>query len=178
MNAQQKRKGLARIVRIVPHKEMLVVEVINDPQGGDEFINVEALCFLNKSKQLWMLDCLDEGDEIGVELPLKPGRGIDPVTWALGTLDQPQDLQAKKPNGLPKQTPLQRLYESIEEPSQSLDSVESVENSAECKKICGKLKDPLTQSAFRKFMSDRNVNQTDAVEITIRHGLVKLGYEA
>lgn len=178
MNAQQKRKGLARIVRIVSHKEMLVVEVIHDPEGSDEFIKVEALCFLNKSKQLWMLDCLEEGDEIGVELPLKPGRGIDPVTWALGTLDQPQDLQAKRPNSLPEQTPLEKLHQWRQEENQLSESLEPVENSAECKKICGKLKDPLTQSAFRKFMSDRNVNQTDAVEITIRHGLVKLGYEA
>lgn len=96
MNQVAKRKGLARVKRIVLHKEMLVVEVFQDPIG--EYNDVETLCFLNKSKQLWMLDELEEGDEIGVELPLKPGRGVDPVTWALPNHDQPEHLRQLTPS--------------------------------------------------------------------------------
>lgn len=95
MSQMTKRKGLAKVLRIVSHKEMLVAEVVNDPDG--EFNQVETLCFLNKTKQLWMLDQIEEGDFIGIELPLKPGRGVDPVTWALPNHDQPEDLQSLNP---------------------------------------------------------------------------------
>ena len=91
MSQVTKRKGLARVLRIVGHKEMLVVEVTQDPTG--ECISQETLCFLNKSKQLWMLDALEEGDEVGIELPTKPGRGTDPITWALPNHDQPEKLR-------------------------------------------------------------------------------------
>ena len=96
MNQVAKRKGLARVKRIVHHKEMLVGEVFQDPAG--EYNGVETLCFLNKSKQLWMLEELEEGDEIGIELPLKPGRGVDPVTWLLANHDQPEQLKQLTPS--------------------------------------------------------------------------------
>lgn len=91
MNSVAKRKGLARVKRVVAHKEMLVVEVFQDPI--DEYNGVESLCFFDKNKQSWMIDHLIQGDEIGVELPLKPGRGIDPVTWTLPNHDQPEHLR-------------------------------------------------------------------------------------
>ena len=47
-----------------------------------------------------------------------------------------------------------------------------------CKKISGRLRDPQTQKAFEQLMMERQVNQTEAVEITVRHGLLKLGYQA
>lgn len=96
MNQVTKRKGLARVKRIVHHKEMLVGEVFQDPTG--EYNGVETLCFLNKTKQLWMLEELEEGDEIGIELPLKPGRGVDPVTWLLANHDQPEQLRQLIPS--------------------------------------------------------------------------------
>lgn len=96
MNQVAKRKGLAKVKRIVHHKEMLVGEVFQDPTG--EYNGVETLCFLNKSKQLWMLEELEEGDEIGIELPLKPGRGVDPVTWLLANHDQPEQLKQLTPS--------------------------------------------------------------------------------
>ena len=96
MSQVTKRKGLARVLRIVGHKEMLVVEVVQDPTG--ECVSQETLCFLDKSKQLWMLDELEEGNEIGIELPLKPGRGFDPVTWALPNHDQPEYLRQLIPS--------------------------------------------------------------------------------
>ena len=96
MSQVAKRKGLARVLRIVGHKDMLVVEVVQDPIG--ECLSQETLCFLNKTKQLWMLDELEEGNEIGIELPLKPGRGVDPVTWALPNQDQPEYLRKLTPS--------------------------------------------------------------------------------
>ncbi len=95
MSQVTKRKGLARVKRIVHHKDMLVGEVFQDPAG--EYNGVETLCFPSKSKQLWMLKELEEGDEIAIELPLKPGRGIDPVTWLLPNHDQPEQLRQLTP---------------------------------------------------------------------------------
>ena len=168
-----KRKGLAEVKRLVPHKEMLVVEVVYDPIG--ECNDVETLCFLNKSKQLWMLDELEEGDQIGIELPLKPGRGIDPVTWALANHDQPEAVKKLVPTinetvvSIPMQQP-----SAVKEATSDFDAADLVG----CKRISGRLRDPQTQKAFEQMMIERQVNQTEAVEIAVRHGLLKLGYQA
>ena len=173
MNQVAKRKGLARVKRIVHHKEMLVGEVFQDPAG--EYNGVETLCFLNKSKQLWMLDELEEGDQIGIELPLKPGRGVDPVTWALPNHDQPEALKKLVPTinetvvSIPMQQP-----SAVKEVTSDFDAADRVG----CKKISGRLRDPQTQKAFEQLMMERQVNQTEAVEIAVRHGLLKLGYQA
>tara|TARA_B100000519_G_C14212980_1_gene423537 strand:- start:791 stop:1285 length:495 start_codon:yes stop_codon:yes gene_type:complete len=95
MNAVSKRKGLAKVLRKVEHKELLVVEVTFDP--SNECTGAESLCFINKTKQSWMIQSLEEGDEIGIELPLKAGRGPDPVTWALQNHDQPESLRQLNP---------------------------------------------------------------------------------
>ena len=173
MNQVPKRKGLAEVKRLVTHKEMLVVEVVYDPIG--EYNDVETLCFLNKSKQLWMLDELEEGDQIGIELPLKPGRGVDPVTWALPNHDQPEALKNLVPTinetivSIPMQQP-----SAAKEVTSDLDAADLVG----CKRISGRLRDPQTQKAFERLMMERQVNQTEAVEIAVRHGLLKLGYQA
>ena len=173
MNLAPKRKGLAVIKRLVIHKEMLVGEVCYDPIG--EYEGQETLCFLNKSKQLWMLDELDEGDHIGIELPLKPGRGIDPVTWALPNHDQPEALKKLVPtiNETEKSIPLQQSA-VVKEETSDFDTTDLVG----CKKISGRLRDPQTQKAFEQLMMERQVNQTEAVEIAVRHGLLKLGFKA
>lgn len=173
MHQVPKRKGLAEVKRLVTHKEMLVVEVIYDPNG--EYNNVETLCFLNKSKQLWMLDELEEGDQIGIELPLKPGRGVDPVTWALPNHDQPEALKKLVPtiNEAVVSIPLQQQA-AVKEEASNFDAVELVG----CKRISGRLRDPQTHKAFEQLMEDRQVNQTEAIEIAVRHGLLKLGYKA
>ena len=173
MNQVPKRKGLAQVKRLVIHKEMLVVEVVYDPIG--EYNDVETLCFLNKSKQLWMLDELEEGDQIGIELPLKPGRGVDPVTWALPNHDQPEALKKLVPTinetvvSIPMQQP-----SAVKEVTSDFDAADLVG----CKRISGRLRDPQTQKAFEQLMMERQVNQTEAVEIAVRHGLLKLGYQA
>jgi len=46
------------------------------------------------------------------------------------------------------------------------------------KRVSGKIRDPRTEKCFEKLMVDRIINQTEAVEICIRHGLLHLGYEA
>lgn len=46
------------------------------------------------------------------------------------------------------------------------------------KRISGRIKDPQTEQAFEKFRQDREINQSEAVEIAIRHGLIKLNYLA
>lgn len=173
MNQVPKRKGLAEVKRLVTHKEMLVVEVVYDPIN--EYNDVETLCFLNKSKQLWMLDELEEGDQIGIELPLKPGRGVDPVTWALPNHDQPEALKKLVPaiNETVVSIPLQQPS-VVREVTSDLDAADLVG----CKRISGRLRDPQTQKAFEQLMMERQVNQTEAVEIAVRHGLLKLGYQA
>ena len=173
MHQVPKRKGLAEVKRLVVHKEMLVAEVVYDPIG--EYNDVETLCFLNKSKQLWMLDELEEGDQIGIELPLKPGRGVDPVTWALPNHDQPEALKKLVPaiNEAVVSIPLQQPA-AVKEEASSFDAVELVG----CKRISGRLRDPQTHKAFEQLMEDRQVNQTEAIEIAVRHGLLKLGYKA
>ena len=173
MHQVPKRKGLAEVKRLVTHKEMLVAEVVYDPIG--EYNDVETLCFLNKSKQLWMLDELEEGDQIGIELPLKPGRGVDPVTWALPNHDQPEALKKLVPtiNEAVVSIPLQQPA-AVKEEASTLDAVELVG----CKRISGRLRDPQTHKAFEQLMEDRQVNQTEAIEIAVRHGLLKLGYKA
>ena len=178
MNVTPKRKGLAVVKRLVTHKEFLVGEVCHDPTG--EYEGQETLCFLNKSKQLWMLDELDVGDHIGIELPLKPGRGIDPVTWALPNHDQPEALKKLVPtiNETAKSIPLQQslaVCKAVEkEETSDFDTTDLVG----CKKISGRLRDPQTQKAFEQLMIERQVNQTEAVEIAVRHGLLKLGFRA
>ena len=173
MNVVPKRKGLAVVKRLVKHKEMLVAEVVYDPTG--EYEGQETLCFLNKSKQLWMLEELEEGHEIGIELPLKPGRGIDPVTWALANHDQPEALKKLVPtiNETTKSIPLQQST-VVREETFDFDTTDL----AGCKKISGRLRDPQTQKAFEQLMTERQVNQTEAVEIAVRHGLLKLGFKA
>ena len=62
-----------------------------------------------------------------------------------------------------------------EEPQSSFEVEDS---SVGCKRITGKLKDPLTRKAFNAYCKKEGVNMTEAVEITIRHGLRHMGYEA
>ena len=153
MSQVTKRKGLARVLRIVGHKEMLVVEVVQDPTG--ECVSQETLCFLNKSKQLWMLDELEEGDEIGIELPLKPGRGIDPVTWLLANHDQPEHLR--------------QLTPSMDEKVVTVSSDNSADNS-EAKFSFGTAKFKGDEAAWlEKFCEGRN--KGDAFEDLFRAAL-------
>ena len=46
------------------------------------------------------------------------------------------------------------------------------------KRVSGKIRDPRTEKCFEKLMVDRIINQTEAVELCIRHGLLHMGYEA
>ena len=72
---QQRRKGLATILRIVQHKNLAIVEVTHDPISED--FGKESMLFFNKTKQPWMVESLELGDVVGIELPLKEGRGPD-----------------------------------------------------------------------------------------------------
>jgi len=166
MSVTPKRKGLAKVLRIVGHKDMLVAEVTDDPNS--EYLCVETLCFLNKTKQLWMLDVLEEGDLIGIELPLKQGRGSDPVTWALQNHDQPEALQRLNPLASEKAVTLPQA-----EPTKDLYSDQEVKFTPS-KKVSGKLRNPETEKAFELLRSQRGINQSEAVEIAITEGLKAL----
>lgn len=166
MSVTPKRKGLAKVLRVVGHKDMLVAEVTDDPNS--EYLCVETLCFLNKTKQLWMLDVLEEGDLIGIELPLKQGRGSDPVTWALQNHDQPEALQRLNPLASEKVVTSPQTA-----PTKDLCSGQEVKFTPS-KKVSGKLRNPETEKAFELLRSQRGINQSEAVEIAITEGLKAL----
>lgn len=146
---------------------MFVVEVSYDPDN--EETGRDSLCFLhNKTKQAWMLEALDEGDVIGIELPLKPGRGSDPLTTLLQNMDQPEDIQARNPAS------------SMMDVASKLASELYSEHFAtdKCKKLSGKLRDPRTEQAFNKFQEERGLTMSETLEILVRDSLIAKGYSA
>ena len=158
---QQRRKGLATILRKVEHKNLAIVEVTHDPISED--FGKESMLFFNKTKQPWMVESLELGDVVGIELPLKEGRGPDLITWALPTHAQPESVQRLEPG-------------STQHSGDEL--VQSVADTETSKRVTGRLRDPRTEKAFERFMSERGLTQTEAVDVTIRTGLISLGYEA
>ena len=56
--------------------------------------------------------------------------------------------------------------------------MQSVADTETSKRVTGRLRDPRTEKAFELFMSERGLTQTEAVDVTIRTGLISLGYEA
>ena len=171
-----KRKGLGRILRKAEHKNMFVVEVSYDPDN--EETGRDSLCFLhNKTKQAWMLEALDEGDVIGIELPLKPGRGSDPLTTLLQNMDQPEDIQARNPASpimdvASKPRTLQNELQS------AIASYSEHFATDKCKKLSGKLRDPRTEQAFNKFQEERGLTMSETLEILVRDGLIAKGFSA
>ncbi|BAQ93271.1 hypothetical protein [uncultured Mediterranean phage uvMED] len=160
-----KRKGLGRILRKAEHKNMFVVEVSYDPDN--EETGRDSLCFLhNKTKQAWMLEALDEGDVIGIELPLKPGRGSDPLTTLLQNMDQPEDIQARGP--AIAMTRMETVAQAVSEQFFA----------DKCKKLSGKLRDPRTEQAFNKFQEERGLTMSETLEILVRDSLIAKGYSA
>jgi len=158
-----KRKGLGRILRKAEHKNMFVVEVSYDPDN--EETGRDSLCFLhNKTKQAWMLEALDEGDVIGIELPLKPGRGSDPLTTLLQNMDQPEDIQARGPA-----IAITGVETKLASEQFSADK---------CKKLSGKLRDPRTEQAFNKFQEERGLTMSETLEILVRDSLIAKGFSA
>ena len=64
-------------------------------------------------------------------------------------------------------------------PQQSEDElVPSVVDTETSKRVTGRLRDPQTEKAFQQFMADRGLTQTEAVDVAIRTGLIKMGYKA
>ena len=59
-----------------------------------------------------------------------------------------------------------------------LDLDRSQQESGSSKRVCGRIRDPRTEKAFDQLMVDRGINQTEAVEVSIRHGLLEMGYFA
>ena len=164
---QQRRKGIAKIIRLVEHKNIAIVEVVEDPMAED--IRKESMVFFNKTKQSWMVEALEFGDLVGIELPLREGRGPDLITWALPTHAQPENVQRlEKVFGNPGNF----QQESQDEP------VESVVDTETFRRVTGKLRDPETQRAFEMFMDRRGLTQTEAVDVLIGTGLRKMGYLA
>ena len=159
---QQRRKGLAKIIRKVEHKNLAIVEVVEDPMAEDN--GKESMLFFNKTKQSWMIESLEFGDQVGIELPLKEGRGPDLITWALPTHAQPENVQRLEPG-----TAQERLEDEF---------VQSVIETETSKRVTGRLRDPETQKAFEEFMANRGLTQTEAVDVAIRTGLRKMGYQA
>ena len=158
---QRRRKGLAKVLRLVEHKNIAIIEVTQDPENED--FGKESMLFFNKTKQSWMCEYLELGDVVGIELPLKQGRGPDLITWALPTYAQPESVQKLEPG-----------HAQITE-DELVDSVVDTETS---KRVTGRLRDPRTEKAFDKFMADRGLTQTEAVDVAIRTGLINLGYQA
>jgi len=185
-----KRKGLGRILRKAEHKNMFVVEVSYDPDH--EETGRDSLCFLhNKTKQAWMLEALDEGDIIGIELPLKPGRGSDPLTTLLQNPDQPEDIQARNPassmidvaskaSSMIDVASNSRRLTLQNELQSALASQLYSEHFAtdKCKKLSGKLRDPRTEQAFNKFQEERGLTMSETLEILVRDSLIAKGYSA
>lgn len=159
---QQRRKGLATILRKVEHKNLAIVEVTHDPLSED--LGKESMLFFNKTKQPWMVESLELGDDVGIELPLKEGRGPDLITWALPTHAQPESVQMLEPGSTPQQS--------------EDELVQSVVDTETSKRVTGRLRDPQTEKAFQQFMADRGLTQTEAVDVAIRTGLIKMGYKA
>ena len=158
-----KRKGLGRILRKAEHKNMFVFEVSYDPDH--EETGRDSLCFLhNKTKQAWMLEALDEGDIIGIELPLKPGRGSDPLTTLLQNPDQPEDIQSRCPVASMTGVEVKLAQEQF--------------SADKCKKLSGKLRDPRTEQAFNKFQEERGLTMSETLEILVRDSLIAKGYSA
>ena len=124
----------------------------------------ESMLFFNKTKQSWMVEALEFGDLVGIELPLREGRGPDLITWALPTHAQPENVQRLEPGN------------SQQESRDEL--VESVVDTETFRRVTGKLRDPETQKAFEEFMDRRGLTQTEAVDVLIRTGLRKMGYQA
>ena len=61
---------------------------------------------------------------------------------------------------------------------QDLDFEKPQQEPGGSRRVSGKIRDPRTEKCFEKLMVDRRINQTAAVEICIRHGLLHMGYEA
>jgi len=162
---QLRRKGKAKILRKVEHKGLAIGEVSFDVSDENSEVGKEGMLFFNKTKQSWMLDALDIGDEVGIELPLREGRGPDLITWVLPTYAQPEELQVLDPGQATQFSEQNVLEENSFETSSS-------------KRVSGKLRDPETEKAFEQFMLDRGLTQTEAVDVAIRTGLRKMGYEA
>ena len=166
MNVQQRRKGTARICRKVEHKGFVIADVIIDPLNED--VGKETMVFFNKTKQPWMPELLPLGAEIAIELPLRQGRGIDLITFAAPTHLQPMSVQQLEPGKINE--PLEAPF--FDELAQSAVDTETF------KRVTGKLRDPETQKAFEEFMDRRGLTQTEAVDVLIRTGLRKMGYQA
>ena len=162
---QLRRKGKAKILRKVEHKGLAIGEVSFDVSDENSEVGKEGMLFFNKTKQSWMLDALDIGDEVGIELPLREGRGPDLITWVLPTYAQPEELQILDPG-------------QVSQPSQQNVSGENSFETSGSKRVTGKLRNPRTEKIFEKFMSNRNLTQTEAVEVAITEGLIAMGYEA
>ena len=163
--SQHRRKGKAKILRKVEHKGLAIGEVSFDVSDDNSEVGKEGMLFFNKTKQSWMLDALDIGDEVGIELPLREGRGPDLITWVLPTYAQPEELQVLDPG------------QTFSPLGQSISEENSLETSSS-KRVSGKLRDPETEKAFEQFMLDRGLTQTEAVDVAIRTGLRKMGYKA
>ena len=61
---------------------------------------------------------------------------------------------------------------------QVLDFERPQQEPGSIKRVSGRIRDPKTEKAFDQLMSDRGINQTEAVEVAIRHGLMEMGYSA
>ena len=59
---------------------------------------------------------------------------------------------------------------------QTLDLGDSQQEFGLSKRVSGKLRDPRTEQAFDRLMAERGINQTEAVEVAICHGLIDMGY--
>ena len=59
---------------------------------------------------------------------------------------------------------------------QAVDLGDSPQEFGLSKRVSGRLRDPRTEQAFDKLMAERGINQTEAVEVAICHGLINMGY--
>tara|TARA_A100001201_G_C4027023_1_gene182336 strand:- start:202 stop:681 length:480 start_codon:yes stop_codon:yes gene_type:complete len=64
------------------------------------------------------------------------------------------------------------------QPQQVLDFDKPQQEPGSSKRVSGRIRDPKTEQAFDQLMADRGINQTEAVEVAIRHGLIEMGYLA
>jgi len=131
----------------------------------EPFIGQEGIVFISDLPEVQEID-IDK--LIGVKIAINRVRMGDRkvISNALAWRLQPDELK-KIVFGAESSQKQQDL--DFERPQQELGG---------SKRVSGKIRDPRTEKCFEKLMVDRIINQTEAVELCIRHGLLHMGYEA
>ena len=128
-----------------------------------EFSGQEGIAFVDELPELQSIKI---SQLIGVSISINRVRKGDrkvisnALPWAL----QPEDLK--------------KIVFGAEDAQsgQAVDLGDSPQEFGPSKRVSGRLRDPRTEQAFDKLMAERGINQTEAVEVAICHGLINMGY--